>query len=292
MSLATLKVAPGFMPYMPKEYQDLVEKGPYGRQVKVSELGTFKEILEEHPMCAGCAMTLFIRLSMIGFPNPEHTIILGTAGCGRLALTQASIPFVYGNYCDTNAVASGLKRGLEIRFPNQKKDVVVMAGDGGLADIGFAHVMHAWFRKEKFTTIMLDNEVYGNTGGQESGMTQKGMVMKMAPLGKRFEKMDMIGLAKTAGVAYIARIAPTNPNRVVSTVRKAVMVAREIGPSFIQAYTSCNIEYAIPTPKVLDDARQVEKDRYGFLEIMTDEAKAYLEQIEPKKGAKAKEVAE
>ena len=291
MSLDTLKISPGFESYMPKEYVDLVERGPYGRDVKVSEMGTFKEIIEEHPMCAGCAMTLFIRTALIGLPAPEHTVILGTAGCGRLALSQASIPFIYGNYGDTNGVASGLKRGLEIRFPNQTKDVVVMAGDGGLADIGFSCVMHSWFRKEKFTTVMLDNEVYGNTGGQESGMTNKGMVLKMAPFGKKFEKMDMIGLAKTAGVAYIARLAPTNPTRIANVIRKAVLIAREVGPTYVQAYTSCNIEYAIPTPKVMDDAREVEKDRYGFMEIISDEAKAYLERIEQEKKAKAKAVA-
>jgi pyruvate ferredoxin oxidoreductase beta subunit len=291
MSLDTLKISPGFESYMPKEYVDLVERGPYGRDVKVSEMGTFKEIIEEHPMCAGCAMTLFIRTALIGLPAPEHTVILGTAGCGRLVLSQASIPFIYGNYGDTNGVASGLKRGLEIRFPNQTKDVVVMAGDGGLADIGFSCVMHSWFRKEKFTTVMLDNEVYGNTGGQESGMTNKGVVLKMAPFGKKFEKMDMIGLAKTAGVAYIARLAPTNPTRIANVIRKAVLIAREVGPTYVQAYTSCNIEYAIPTPKVMDDAREVEKDRYGFMEIISDEAKAYLERIEQEKKVKAKAVA-
>lgn len=291
MSLETLKISPGFESYMPKEYVDLVERGPYGREVKVSEMGTFKEIIEEHPMCAGCAMTLFIRTALIGLPAPEHTVILGTAGCGRLVLSQASIPFIYGNYGDTNGVASGLKRGLEIRFPNQMKDVVVMAGDGGLSDIGFSAVMHSWFRKEKFTTVMLDNEVYGNTGGQESGMTNKGVVLKMAPHGKKFEKMDMIGLAKTAGVAYIARLAPTNPTRIANVIRKAVLIAREVGPTYVQAYTSCNIEYAIPTPKVMDDAREVEKDRYGFMEIISDEAKAYLEGIEQEKKAKAKAVA-
>lgn len=284
MSLANMKVARGFMRYMPKEYRDLVENGPYGRRIGVPDIGKFKELLEEHPMCAGCAMALCIRLALIALPNPEHTIILGTAGCSRLALSQASIPFIYGNYCDTNGVASGLKRGLEIRFPDQKKDVVVMAGDGGLADIGFSQVMHSWFRKEKFTTIMLDNEVYGNTGGQESGMTRKGAVLKMAPLGKKFEKMDMIGLAKTAGVSYIARVVPTSPGRVITTIRRAVLVAREVGPAYVQAYTSCNIEYAIPTAKVLDDARAVEKDRYSFVEFMSDEAKACLEEAE--KGVK------
>ena len=60
--------------------------------------------------------------------------------------------FVYGNYGDQNGVASGLSRGLRIRFGDQPKDVVVMAGDGGTADIGFQQVLHSWFRKERFTT--------------------------------------------------------------------------------------------------------------------------------------------
>lgn len=286
MALETINPSPALKNFLPKEYQDLVEDGPFLRERKVSEMGSFKEIIEEHPMCAGCAMTLFIRTSFMAFPNPENSIIVGTAGCGRLVIAQAAIPFVYGNYGDTNAVATGLKRGLSIRFQDTPKDVIVMAGDGGLADIGFSAVMHSWFRKERFTTIMLDNEVYGNTGGQESGMTQHGMVLKMAPFGKKFEKMDMMGLAKTAGVAYIARIAPTNQTRVYNTVRKAVLIAREVGPTFIQAYTSCNIEYAIPTPKVMDDAREVEKARYGFVEIMSDEAKKYWESLESERRAK------
>jgi len=89
----------------------------------------------------------------------KDTIVLGTAGCARLALSQAAVPFIYGNYGDTNAVASGLTRALKLRFPDKTKDVVVVAGDGGLMDIGFSMTMHSWFRKEKFTTIMVDNEV-------------------------------------------------------------------------------------------------------------------------------------
>jgi pyruvate ferredoxin oxidoreductase beta subunit len=290
MSLGNITPSPGYEKLLPIEYQDLVEHGPYFREKKpkVSDMGKFKEILEEHPMCAGCAMTLFIRLTFIGLPCPEHTIMVGTAGCGRLAISQASIPFIYGNYGDTNAVASGLKRGLAVRFPDQFKDVVVMAGDGGLIDIGFQQLMHGWFRGEKFTTIMLDNEVYGNTGGQESGMTMRGRVLKMAPRGKNFGKIDAIGLAKVAGVDYIARLTPTNPARVARTVRRAVLVAREVGSSFIQAYTSCNIEYAIPTPDVMQDAFDVEKERYEFQEIISERAQAYLDEIDKKEKEKEK----
>jgi pyruvate ferredoxin oxidoreductase beta subunit len=145
-----------------------------------------------------------------------------------------------------------------------------------MADIGFSGTLHSWFRKEKFTTIMLDNEVYGNTGGQESGMTNQGAVLKMAPLGKKFEKMDMVGMAKIAGCAYVATVVPNNPRRVESVIKKAVLIAREVGPTYIQAYTSCNIEYAIPTDKVLEDAKTVEDDRYKFAEYITEDAKQYL----------------
>jgi len=276
MSLDTVKPAPGYLEHLPVEYQDLVKHGQYGRPKKVKDMGKFKELIEEHPMCAGCAMTLFIRIVFLALPKPEHTIFVGTAGCGRLAISQGNVPFIYGNYGDTNAVASGLKRGLELRFPEQEKDVIVMCGDGGLVDIGFQGLMHSWFRHEKFTTIMLDNEIYGNTGGQESGMTQKGLVAKMSPRGKQDEKMDMLGLAKVANLDYVCRLAPTNPARVARSVRRAILVAREFGSTYVQAYTSCNIEYSIPTPEVMQDAFDVEKDRYGFEEIISDRAKEYL----------------
>lgn len=278
MSLDYVKFTPGFEKFMPKEYRDMVENGPFGKKVGISQMGTFKEILEEHPMCAGCAMALFIRLSVIAFPNPENTITVGTAGCGRLALSQAAIPFVYGNYGDTNGVASGLSRGLRLRFGDKAKDVVVIAGDGALADIGYSQVLHSWFRQEKFTTIMLDNEVYGNTGGQESGMTDRGVVLKMAPLGKKFKKMNMVEMAKVAGCAYVATVVPNKPSKVASAIKKAVLIAREVGPTYLQAYTSCNIEYGIPTDKVMEDAKNVENERYQFSEYLTEEAKQYLAQ--------------
>ena len=276
MSLDTVKPAPGYLKHLPVEYQDLVKHGQYGQKKTVKDMGKFKELIEEHPMCAGCAMTLFIRIVFLALPKPEHTIFVGTAGCGRLAISQGNVPFIYGNYGDTNAVASGLKRGLELRFPEQEKDVIVMCGDGGLVDIGFQGLMHSWFRHEKFTTIMLDNEIYGNTGGQESGMTQKGLVAKMSPRGKVDEKMDMLGLAKVAKLDYVCRLAPTNPARVARSVRRAILVAREFGSTYVQAYTSCNIEYSIPTPEVMKDAFDVEKDRYGFEEEISDRAKDYL----------------
>jgi pyruvate ferredoxin oxidoreductase beta subunit len=282
MGLEYVKISEGFEKYMPKDYVDLVKYGQFGRDVDVQQLGQFKELVEEHPMCAGCFMAYFIRIFYASLPKPEDTIVIGTAGCARLALSQAAVPFIYGNYGDTNAVASGLKRALNIRFPNEVKDVVVVAGDGGLMDIGFGMTLHSWFRREKFTTIMVDNEVYGNTGGQESGMSPKGVQLKMAPKGKQFDKIKAVELAKNSGCVYVAKLTPTNPKRIARTIRRAILAARHFGPTFIHAYTSCNIEYSIPTEKVLEDARNREKQDFAFFEWMTDEVKEFFENIEKK----------
>ncbi len=289
MGLEYVKISPGFEKYMPRDYVDLVEFGQFGKEMDVMQLGQFKELVEEHPMCAGCYMAYFIRVFYAALPKPEDTIVIGTAGCARLALSQAAVPFIYGNYGDTNAVASGLKRALSIRFPDKDKDVVVMAGDGGLMDIGFGMTMHSWFRREKFTTIMVDNEVYGNTGGQESGMSPKGVQLKMAPTGKKFDKINAVELAQVSGCVYVARISPTNPKRIAKVVRRAILAARKFGPTFIHAYTSCNIEYSIPTREVLQDARQREKQDFKFYEWMTDEVKEYLDEIEKKEKEKKKQ---
>ena len=68
MSLDYVKFTPGFGKFMPKEYRDMVESGPFGKKTAVSQVGTFKEILEEHPMCAGCAMTLIYSVSVYCLP--------------------------------------------------------------------------------------------------------------------------------------------------------------------------------------------------------------------------------
>ena len=78
MGLNTVKPSPGFLEHLPVEYQDLVKHGQYGKKKKVTDMGKFKELVEEHPMCAGCAMTLYIRLVFLGLPKPEHTIFVPT----------------------------------------------------------------------------------------------------------------------------------------------------------------------------------------------------------------------
>lgn len=284
MSQGILSISPGFEDIMPPEYLELVENGPYGKGYGVSDLGTFKEVIEEHPLCAGCGLALSIRLALASLPNPEHTIIVGSTGCSSLVFPQVAMHNIHSLFGNQNAVASGLKRALKLRFPNQEKDVLVMAGDGATADIGLDMVMHSWLRREKLTTIMLDNEAYANTGGQESGMSKQGAVLNMAPKGKNFPKVPMADIAQASGCAYVAVASPAHPKRLAQAVRRAILIAREIGPTYVQLYSPCPTNYKFKPQDTIPMIKQQEKEGlFQNKEYISPEAQAFLDSIEETK---------
>lgn len=274
-----IKPVEAFADLLPKEYLELADSGPYVQEKSVEDLGTFKEIIGEHPHCAGCGVALGIRLTAAALPAPQDTIIVGTPGCSFFALSQTAVNYSNTAFGNQNSVASGLKRMLKIRYPDHNKDVVVVVGDGGIADIGLDLTLHSWFRREKITTIMVDNEVYGNTGGQESGMSPQGKVLNMAPKGKQFPKVPIFDLAKASGCAYAARVTVASPHKLGKAVKKAILVAREIGPSYVQIYTPCPTNLKFPPNQTIHAAREAEKGGYSYEEFITPEAKEYLESL-------------
>jgi len=277
--MEAVKIAPGFEKIMPQEYQDLVKDGPYGRNLGVKDLGTFKELIEDHPLCAGCTLTLSFRLVLASLPNPSETLIVTCAGCFGVIHPQIALHCTIAPFGTHNAYASGLKRALRIRFPNKHKDVISMAGDGAFADIGLSPSMHSWFRGEKFTSIMLDNECYANTGGQDSGMTPQGVALNMAPSGKTFPKTRFVELAKAAGCAYVATVTPTKPRRLDQMVKRAILIAREIGPTFIRIATVCETNYKLTPIEGYNKAKSFEGE---ISEYFTDEAETLIKSIEKK----------
>lgn len=269
-----------FEKYLPEEYLELIKNGPYIENKGLSGLGIIKEIVEQHPHCAGCGVSLGIRLVAASFPSPENTMVVGTPGCSFFSLAQTNVNYSNTAFGNQNAVATGLKRMLEIRYPNQDKDVVVMVGDGGIADIGLDLTLHSWFRGEKITTIMLDNEVYGNTGGQESGMSKKGEVLNMAPKGKQFPKIPVYEIAKSSGCVYGARVTIASPYFLEKAIKRAILISREIGPSYVQIYTPCPTNSKFSPNKTIETAKEAEKDYYSLDEFISREAKLYLDSID------------
>ena len=276
---------------MPPEYQELVENSTYGKVDRGwKDIGSSKELIEQHSLCAGCPESIAFRYILASLPNPEDTVFVGSTGCTSLVFPHVAVHNIHSLFGNQNAIASGLKRALKARFPDREKDVVVLAGDGATVDIGLDMTMQSWFRQENFTTICFDNELYANTGGQESGLMQKGFVAKMAPKGKKFEKVRLVEIAKEAGCAYATMLTVSKPNRVEEVIQNAVMIAREIGPTFVQLYTPCILEIGKQSMEGLDEMKDSEQigGRFVSRTYITDEAQALIDRLKQEKKERKK----
>ena len=295
MSKEKIQMTEGLMDIMPPEYQEMVASATFGNEDRSwKDIGSSKELIEQHSLCAGCPESIAFRFILAAIPAPEDTVFVGSTGCTSLVFPHVGVQNIHSLFGNQNAIASGLKRALKLRFPEKEKDVIVLAGDGATVDIGLDYTMQSWFRQENFTTICFDNELYANTGGQESGLMQKGFVAKMAPMGKKFEKVRLPEIAFESGCHYVACLTVSKPNRVEKAIRNAVYVAREFGPTYVQLYTPCILEIGKQSMEGLDEMKDSEAigGRFVMKELMTDEVRAFLkekdaEQKERKKLAKA-----
>ena len=117
-----------------------------------------------------------------------------------------------------------------------KKSIWIFGGDGWAYDIGYGGVDHVLAQNQDVNILVLDTEVYSNTGGQASKSTPTGSVAKFAAAGKRTKKKDLGMMAMSYGYVYVAQVAMSNPAQVI----KAMIEAEAYhGPSLIIAYAPC-----------------------------------------------------
>ena len=118
-----------------------------------------------------------------------------------------------------------------------RKSVWIFGGDGWAYDIGFGGLDHVLSSGRDVNILVLDTEVYSNTGGQASKATQRGAMAKFAAAGKESAKKDLAAVARSYGNVYVAQIA-IGANDTQAT--KALLEADAYpGPSLIIAYSTC-----------------------------------------------------
>ena len=118
-----------------------------------------------------------------------------------------------------------------------KKSVWSFGGDGWAYDIGYGGLDHVLASGEDINVLVMDTEVYSNTGGQASKATQTGAVAKFATAGKVLRKKDLGAMFMTYGYVYIAQVAMgANMNQYFKAVKEAEAFP---GPSLIIAYSPC-----------------------------------------------------
>ena len=118
-----------------------------------------------------------------------------------------------------------------------KKSFWIFGGDGWAYDIGYGGVDHVLAQNQDVNILVLDTEVYSNTGGQASKSTPTGSVAKFAAAGKRTKKKDLGMMAMSYGYVYVATVAMSaNPAQLLKAVTEAEAYH---GPSLIIAYAPC-----------------------------------------------------
>jgi pyruvate-ferredoxin/flavodoxin oxidoreductase len=118
-----------------------------------------------------------------------------------------------------------------------KKSVWIVGGDGWAYDIGYGGLDHVLASGENVNILVLDTEVYSNTGGQMSKATPRGAVAKFAASGKSRPKKDLAMMAMTYGNVYVARIAMGGSD--MQTIKAFREAEAFDGPSLIIAYSHC-----------------------------------------------------
>jgi len=118
-----------------------------------------------------------------------------------------------------------------------KKSIWIIGGDGWAYDIGYGGLDHVIASGHDVNILVLDTEVYSNTGGQSSKSTPTGAVAKFAASGKPTRKKDLGHMAMSYGYVYVASVAMgANKNQLLKAVREAESYR---GPSLIIAYSPC-----------------------------------------------------
>ncbi len=172
----------------------------------------------------------------------EKTIGVAPVGCSVFAYRYFKMDFVEAAHGRAPAMATGIKRVLP------ENTVFTYQGDGDLASIGIAEIMHAAARGENISVIFINNAIYGMTGGQMAPTTLPGMKTTSSPLGRDVKlagypiRMAEI-LSNMDGASYIVRRSLHNAANIRKS-KKAIRLAfeaqeRGLGFSMVELLSSC-----------------------------------------------------
>lgn len=210
--------------------------------------------------CAGCPQVLGFRhvLKVLG----ENTIVINQTGCLAVVMQMAvpKVPHFHVLFENAPAVISGVDRGLKALGKREGVNLLVVAGDGGTADIGLSSLSGAIERNQDFIYICFDNESYMNTGGQRSGTTPFRARTSTTPVGRLIQgedrlpglKKDMVEIIAAHQIPYAASASVAFPLDFMAKVEKAAAIR---GPSYIHCHSPCPVGWGIETKNTIKAAR-------------------------------------
>jgi 2-oxoglutarate ferredoxin oxidoreductase subunit beta len=189
--------------------------------------------------CSACGggtiLNLFVHaVDELGI-RPEEIVSVTGIGCS----SWIPSPYFRGDTLHTtHGRAIAFATGVKVMKPHL--NVVVIAGDGDIAGIGGNHLIHAARRNVGLTVFMVNNSIYGMTGGQVSPTTPQGIRTTTTPYGNVEPPFDVAGLVAAAGASYAARWTTYHVFQLKKAMKEAL--SRK-GFAFIEIISPCPVSY-------------------------------------------------
>jgi 2-oxoglutarate ferredoxin oxidoreductase subunit beta len=162
-------------------------------------------------------------------PIEKHVVVSGIGCTGRTA-GYVKLDSYHATHGRAIPFATGLKLG------NKDLEVTVISGDGDLSTIGGNHIIHAARRNININVIMVNNFIYGMTGGQASATTPHKAISSTTPMGNFEYPFNMPALMKGAGATHVARWTAMHLKQLEASIEKAFT---HDGFSFIEVISPC-----------------------------------------------------
>ena len=220
--------------------------------------------------CPGCTHGIIHRLVAEVLEELElldTSVGIASVGCSVMSYEFFNCDMIQAAHGRAPAVATGVKR------THPDKTVFTYQGDGDLASIGAAEIVHAAHRGENITVIFVNNAIYGMTGGQMAPTTLAKQVTTTSPLGRdvtqqgepiRISEM----LATIPGSYYIERVTvidPVSVRKAKAAIKKAFLAQKEgKGFSLIEVLSTCNVGWGV-TP--LDALKQIKEQMVPYFPL-------------------------
>ncbi len=207
--------------------------------ISIKDLPKEKFVLPGDAACPGCPENMGLRF--VGMALGNKAILVIPAGCTSIIQGLApgsglKFPILNVPFASSDSVAAGLSSAKKIL--GEDTVVVVWAGDGGTADIGFATLSGAAERNDDVIHICVDNEAYMNTGIQRSSQTPLGAWTTTTWLGKRERKKDLPLIMLMHKIPYVATASVAYPLDFIEKLRKASTIR---GFKYIHLHAPCPV---------------------------------------------------
>jgi len=177
-------------------------------------------------------MNEFLRaVHELGYENLDKFVFCSGIGCSSWI---PSPHFMADSIHTLHGRSIPVATGIKLMRPDL--NVIVFGGDGDIVGIGLSHFIHAARRNLDILVIMVNNMIYGMTGGQVAPTTPLKTKTTTTPYGSFESPLDSARLAVTAGACYVARWTTAHPNELKESVKKALGMK---GFRFIEAVSQC-----------------------------------------------------